>query len=96
MYPRLSEAERTAMAKRLKAARYMAELTMREAASRLGVNLTSITQWESGTLPVPKSRQRLAELYGVAETTLFAEVAAHIEAAKALLAADEAPIERSA
>jgi transcriptional regulator with XRE-family HTH domain len=73
------------MARRLKAARYLAQKTVRGVATELEVTPASITQWETGTVPVPESRARLAALYGVGEEILFAEVLAHEAAARKLL-----------
>jgi transcriptional regulator with XRE-family HTH domain len=86
-FDRLSKTERKAMGRRLKAARYLADKTVRGTAEEMGVKPASITQWESGTVPVPESRARLASLYGVSEEILFAEVLAHEAEARKLLSA---------
>lgn len=82
---RLNRSEREAMAERLEAARYMAGLSIRGVAAELGVHTASVTQWESGSVPVPETRARLAELYGIEEDVLFPELAARRKAAEALL-----------
>lgn len=82
---RLSASERNAMAERLKAARYVAGLTVRGLASALDVNVNSVTAWERGTLPGPENRAKLAARYGVDVDVLFAEVAAQHADAAALL-----------
>jgi transcriptional regulator with XRE-family HTH domain len=84
-FDRLDPKERAAMAKRLKAARYTAGLTVRKVAADLGVHVASVTQWESGTVPVPETRAQLAALYHVDEDNLFREVAAHEAEARDLL-----------
>lgn len=84
-FDRLSKQDRADMGQRLKAARYTAGITIRGVAAELGVNVASVTQWESGTVPIPETRARLAKLYDLDEDVLFAELAAQREAAKALL-----------
>jgi transcriptional regulator with XRE-family HTH domain len=83
----LTKSERKAMAKRLQAARFLAKKTVRGTADEMGVSPASISQWLSGTVPVPESRVRLAEIYGVSEEVLFAEVIAHEAEARKLLSA---------
>lgn len=82
---RLNQAERKTQGRRLQAARQLAQKTIRGAAEELGVNANSIVQWEHGTLPTPENRAKLAELYGLDETLLFAELEARLDAARALL-----------
>jgi transcriptional regulator with XRE-family HTH domain len=84
-FERLTGEERAQMANRLRAARFQAGLTMREVATKLAANINSVTQWEQGTLPQAETRARLAALYGVAETTLFAEYEGRVAAARELL-----------
>jgi transcriptional regulator with XRE-family HTH domain len=86
-FDRLTKSERKAMAQRLKAARYLANMTVRGTADEMEVTPASITQWETGTVPVPESRARLAKIYGVSEDILFAEVLAHEAQARKLLSA---------
>ena len=47
--------------------------------------MNSVVQWEHGTLPVEENRAKLAALYRFDEDVLFAEVAARMDAARALL-----------
>lgn len=84
-FDRLTKADREVMARRLKAARYTAGLTLRATADALEAHTASVTQWETGTVPVAETRTRLAELYGIDETVLFAEIEANRQAAEALL-----------
>ena len=50
----------------LKAARVNAELTQKEAAKRLGVDVSTVVSWETGkTSPKVAQIQRLCEIYGV-------------------------------
>jgi transcriptional regulator with XRE-family HTH domain len=84
-FDRLSKKDRAAMARRLKAAREMTGKTLRGLAAELDVHVASITQWEAGTVPVPETRARLAEAYGVDEQILFAEIEAKRQEAYALL-----------
>jgi transcriptional regulator with XRE-family HTH domain len=82
---RLTKEERAVLGERLRAARYLAGYTMRAVADSLGVHVQSVVQWEHGAVPAPDNRAKLAALYGVAEDTLFAEVAAYAAAARELL-----------
>jgi hypothetical protein len=71
----LSPVERKAQAERMRWARKLAGLTMEQAARLTGVTVTSIKQWEGGSLPtMPGLRPRIAAVYGVAEAVLFAEL----------------------
>ena len=82
---RLDGRLRPAQAERLRAARAVSGLTVREVAAKVGVCTQSIEAWERGTVPMSHNRAALAELYGVAEGVLFAEHEATIAAAKSLL-----------
>lgn len=84
-FDRLNKDERAAMADRLKAARYRADLTLRAVADAIDVNLNSVTAWERGALPGPELRAKLAALYTVDEDVLFAETAARATRADKLL-----------
>lgn len=84
-FDRLDQFERSAMAERLKAARNVADKTIRGVAEEMGVNVNSVVQWERGSVPGPETRARLAALYGIAEDVLFAEVAAREAEARQLL-----------
>jgi transcriptional regulator with XRE-family HTH domain len=82
---RLSKAERDAMGERVRAARSVSGLTLRDVAADLGVSTNSVSQWEHGALPSPAKRAELAHLYDVAEARLFAEYFALVEEARAIL-----------
>lgn len=84
-FDRLEKTERSTMAERLRAARYVAGLTARAVADACDVNINSVIGWEHGSLPTAENRRKLAELYGVYESVLFAEVDARQAAAAALL-----------
>jgi transcriptional regulator with XRE-family HTH domain len=84
-FDRLSKKDRAAMGRRLKAARQMSGKTIRGVAEELGAHVASITQWEAGSVPVAATRARLAELYGIDEKILFAEIEAKRQAAVELL-----------
>jgi|HubBroStandDraft_6_1064221.scaffolds.fasta_scaffold238169_3 transcriptional regulator with XRE-family HTH domain len=85
---RLNKKEKQAMGARLKAARDVAGLGVREVTFRLGVSSTNTVKgWENGSLPSEELRAEVAELYGRPERVLFAEYYAHIDAALALLEA---------
>ena len=81
------------MGDRLRAARTVAGITTREVAAATGRSKTAVEAWERhGYLPPPPARAVLAEMYRYPESVLFAEYAAHIDAALALLPArDDAP-----
>ena len=50
----------------LKAARVNAEMTQREAADRMGVDVSTIISWENGkTSPKAIQLQQLCDVYGV-------------------------------
>lgn len=50
----------------LKAARVNAGLTQREAAERIGVDVSTIVKWEAGkTSPKATQLQKLCDVYGV-------------------------------
>lgn len=50
----------------LKAARVNAEMTQREAAERIGVDVSTLISWESGrTSPRAVQLQQLCDVYGV-------------------------------
>lgn len=82
---KLSQRERGALGERLRAARYVAGLTIAEVAVRTNVSSNSVMSWEHGSVPQPKTRAELAAVYGVPEEVLFAEVEAKSEAARRLL-----------
>jgi transcriptional regulator with XRE-family HTH domain len=82
---RLNANERETLGPRLRAARHLANKTLRGVADELDVNVNSVVQWEHGTLPGEENRAKLAALYGVDEDVLFAELAARLDAARALL-----------
>jgi transcriptional regulator with XRE-family HTH domain len=84
-FDRLSKKDRAAMGRRLKAAREMSNKTIRGVAKELGVHMASVTQWESGSVPVLATRTRLAEVYGIDEKILFAEIEARRQAAMEML-----------
>jgi transcriptional regulator with XRE-family HTH domain len=72
---RLDPAARQSMGARLKAARQLAGYTMRQIAEQRGVTPSAVLEWEHGSLPSDGHRAALAELYGVSEQLLFAELA---------------------
>lgn len=50
----------------LKAARVNAEMSQREAAERIGVNVSTVIKWENGkTSPKAVQLQKLCDVYGV-------------------------------
>lgn len=50
----------------LKAARVNAEMSQREAAERIGVDVSTVLKWEKGkTSPKAVQLQKLCEVYGV-------------------------------
>ena len=50
----------------LKAARVNAEMTQKESAERMGVDVSTVINWENGkTSPKAVQLQRLCEVYGV-------------------------------
>lgn len=82
---RLTTVERTAMGERLRAARDLSGLSLRQIADAIGVSFSSVQEWERGSLPGAEIRSRLAELYAVDGDILFAEFEARVAAAKALI-----------
>ena len=82
---RLTRDERTAMGERLRAARDVSGLSLRQIADATGVSFTTVPEWEHGSLPRPDIRARLADLYDVDEDILFAEYESRVAAAKALI-----------
>jgi transcriptional regulator with XRE-family HTH domain len=81
----VTKANKLAMSERLQAARWLAGLSMRAVASTIGVSAPAVAGWEKGTLPESPHRAALAELYGVDEAILFAEVESQLNAARELL-----------
>lgn len=56
----------------MKAARVNADLTQNEAASRIGVDRTTIVKWESGkTIPSVPKLKMMAEVYGISVDNIF-------------------------
>lgn len=50
----------------LKAARVNAEMTQKEAADRMGIDVSTVISWENGrTSPKAVQLQKLCEVYGV-------------------------------
>ena len=85
---RLTSAERETMGDRVRAARCVAGLTIRDIGTDLGVTPNSVSQWEHGSLPGAIHRAKLAKLLGFPETKLFAEHHAMITKARALIEAE--------
>jgi transcriptional regulator with XRE-family HTH domain len=83
--PHLTEADRRLMGARLKAARALTGLSMRQIAERLGVSKTSVVQWENGILPVARTRHRLARLLRQPERKIWAEEAARLDGLRQLV-----------
>lgn len=56
----------------LRAARAYADMTLKEAAREIGINYTTLQNWETGKT-VPKATQltQMAELYGVRAEDIF-------------------------
>jgi transcriptional regulator with XRE-family HTH domain len=70
----LTSAERRAMGDRLRAARVSRDLAQREVARHTGKSRNAVAAWERvGYVPDASTRAILADLYGMAETRLFAE-----------------------
>jgi transcriptional regulator with XRE-family HTH domain len=82
----LTKKQKSTMGARLRAARDVAGLGVRDVACRLGVSTSTVNGWENGALPGEDLRAQIADLYGRPEQLLFAEYYARIEAARALLA----------
>jgi transcriptional regulator with XRE-family HTH domain len=83
--PRITKANKQAISARLEAARWLAEMSMREVARVIGVSPPAVAGWEHGVLPEPPHRAALAELYEIDEAILFAEVESRLTAARELL-----------
>ena len=84
-------------APRLRAARQAANLTVREAASRLGVDHSMIVRYENGqSLPPLDRLMVLAELYDVTPAALLARNAAAVSLIAAIDRAEEDAIVRLA
>jgi transcriptional regulator with XRE-family HTH domain len=84
-YFRLTAEQKTAQGDRLRMARNLARLTVRDVAGRFGVSLNTVHHWEHGGLPSDELRPLIAELYGVDERILFQEYEDRLEAARELL-----------
>lgn len=84
---RLTKKEKQAMGRRLKAARDVAGLGLRDVVCKLGTSTSTVQGWEEGAFPGPAFRAQLAQLYGRPQELLWTEYYAHIEAARALLEA---------
>jgi len=82
---RLNQAERVTMGRRLASARWRTGQTLAQVATQLGVSVNAVKQWERGTVPRDETRAKLATLYGMDETALFAEYAAAVRERLALL-----------
>jgi transcriptional regulator with XRE-family HTH domain len=79
--------DRMAMGERLRAARYVAELSIRELAEKLKVSAHTVQNWERGQIPRdPRTRAELCEVLNVDEAMVFAEFFAKIEEARAVIA----------
>ncbi len=75
---RLDKAERAVMGERVRAARHLSGLTLRQVADKTGVTTNAVVSWEQGTLPRPELRATVADLYQLPEVKLFAEYFAHL------------------
>ena len=74
------------MGARIRAARYAANLSLREVAEAAGMSLGAVVGWERyGYVPPDHARAALAALYGYPEAELFAEYHARRDAGAALL-----------
>jgi transcriptional regulator with XRE-family HTH domain len=79
--------ERMVMGERLRAARFVSEMTIRAVAGKVGVSPHTVQNWERGQVPRdPVARATLCELLKVDETKVFAEYFAKIEEARAVIA----------
>lgn len=77
-----------AMGERLRAARYVAEMSIRELAEKLGVSPHTVQNWERGQIPRdPRMRGVLCDTLNVDEAMVFAEFFAKIEEARAVIRA---------
>jgi transcriptional regulator with XRE-family HTH domain len=84
----LTLTERMTMGDRLRAARFVAELTIRAVAQKLSVSPHTVQNWERGQIPRdPDLRGRLCDLLKVDEHMVFAEFFAKIEEARAVITA---------
>ena len=87
---RLSNREKARMGQRVRAAREVAELGLRQVARQFSVSTSTVSAWERGSVPAPEVRAQLADLYGVSEELLFSEYmvkrATELDEARALLA----------
>ena len=56
----------------LRAARAYADMTLKEAAEQIGINYTTLQNWEKGkTVPKATQLSRMAELYGIRSEDIF-------------------------
>ena len=75
------------MGERVRAARYVTGLSMRELAVKCGVSLHTVQNWERGSVPRDATiRERLCAVLGVEEGILFAEWVAITDHAWAVIA----------
>jgi transcriptional regulator with XRE-family HTH domain len=82
---RLNKKEKQTMGARLKAARDVAGLGLRDVACKLGTSTSTVQGWEEGAFPGPAFRAQLAELYGRPQEVLFAEYFTRLARLEALL-----------
>jgi transcriptional regulator with XRE-family HTH domain len=83
----LSLEDRMLMGERLRAARYVAQLSIRELSEKLAVSPHTVQNWERGQVPRdPRHRAILCDALNVDETMVFAEYFAKIEEARAVIA----------
>jgi transcriptional regulator with XRE-family HTH domain len=76
---RLSVPERKALGARLRERRERKGLYQAEVAEQVGCTRFSVMKWEAGkAIPQREMQAKVAELYGVAQAELFAEVYAAI------------------
>ena len=84
---RLTVSDRIAMGERVRAARYVAQLSMRELGIKCGVSLHTVQNWERGSVPRDAIiRGRVCDVLGVDEGVLFAEWVAIKDQARAVIA----------
>lgn len=76
------------LARRLRDARVAAGLTVREAASRVGINHSLLVRYENGTMPSLERLDLLAQCYGLTVAALFARADERVQAIAALDATD--------
>jgi transcriptional regulator with XRE-family HTH domain len=75
------------MGSRLRAARYIAEMSIRAVAEKLAVSPHTVQNWERGQVPRDADlRSRLCDLLKVDETVVFAEFFAKFDEARAVIA----------